>query len=248
MSGGRQATNVLFGYLEGVDRKDAERYARAFGRRCLKTSESCWYAVEPLWSGYLYEIHEGGPGLSFLPALAKEIDANPGGVALVPSGRRVFEMTVRNGRPVGALLSERRSREVQGHMAVVQPSGRTDGRPFGMIVPAWAPHGHVRFHAILASRRMKPLAPAVPLSLAAAAVAFATGLALLLGGGITYFWSPHRVPEARGFDMANLPHRQWDRVVAAVTASSHAAKLEFKDGVWTVETLPQPAPPPAATK
>ncbi len=99
MPGARQATNVMFGYLEGVERKDAESYARAFGRRCLKSSESCWYAVEPLWSGYLYEIHEGGPGYSFLPALAKEIDANPGGVALVPSGRRVFELTVRNGRP-----------------------------------------------------------------------------------------------------------------------------------------------------
>jgi hypothetical protein len=188
--GARQATNVMFGYLEGVERKDAESYARAFGRRCLKSSESCWYAVEPLWSGYLYEIHEGGPGYSFLPALAKEIDANPGGVALVPSGRRVFELTVRNGRPVGALLSETRSREVQSRMAVVQPADRVGDRPFGLIVPAWAPQGHVRFHAILTSRRMKRLSPAIPLRLAAAAVGFLAGTALLLGGGVTYYWSP----------------------------------------------------------
>jgi len=242
---GRQATNVLFGYLEGVDRKDAESYARAFGRRCLKTSETCWYSVEPLWSGFLYEIHEGGPGYSFLPALAKEIDANPGGVALVPSGRRVFELAVRNGRPVGALLSETRSREVQTHMSVVQPAGRTDGRPFGMIVPAWVPQGHVRFHAILATRKMKRLTPAVPLQLAASAVAFLAGFAVLLGGGVTYYWSPHRAPQARNFDMARLPHRQWESVMAAVTANTYAAKLEFKDGKWIVETLAQPAPKPA---
>ncbi|WP_448205563.1 hypothetical protein [Azospirillum sp. sgz302134] len=241
MSGGRQATNVLFGYLEGVDRKDAERYARAFGRRCLKTSETCWYSVEPLWSGFLYEIHEGGPGLSFLPALTKEIDANPGGIALLPSGRRVFELTVRNGRPVGALLSESRSREVQSHMAVVQPAGRTNGRPFGIVVPAWAPQGHVRFHAVLASRRMKRLTPAFPLQLAASAVAFLAGFAVLLGGGITYAWSPYRVPPGR-LDMARMPHRQWETVMAAITANSYAAKLEFKDGKWVVETLAPPAP------
>ncbi len=242
MPGGRQATNVMFGYLEGVERKDAESYARAFGRRCLKTSEACWYSVEPLWSGYLYEIHEGGPGFSFLPALAKEIDANPGGVALVPSGRRVFEVTVRNGRPVGALLSESRSREVQSRMAVVQPADRIGDRPFGLIVPAWAPQGHVRFHAILTSRRMKRLTPAVPLQLTAGAVAFLTGFALLLGGGITYFWSPHRIASARNFDINRLPHRQWETVVSAITASSYAAKLEFKDGKWTIETLDEPEP------
>ncbi|WP_238474700.1 hypothetical protein [Azospirillum cavernae] len=242
MPGARQATNVMFGYLEGVERKDAESYARAFGRRCLKSSESCWYAVEPLWSGYLYEIHEGGPGYSFLPALAKEIDANPGGVALVPSGRRVFELTVRNGRPVGALLSETRSREVQSRMAVVQPADRVGDRPFGLIVPAWAPQGHVRFHAILTSRRMKRLSPAIPLQLAAAAVGFLAGAALLLGGGVTYYWSPHRVPTARNFDINRLPHRQWDTVLSAITASSYAAKLEFKDGKWTIETQAPPEP------
>jgi len=240
--GARQATNVMFGYLEGVERKDAESYARAFGRRCLKSSESCWYAVEPLWSGYLYEIHEGGPGYSFLPALAKEIDANPGGVALVPSGRRVFELTVRNGRPVGALLSETRSREVQSRMAVVQPADRVGDRPFGLIVPAWAPQGHVRFHAILTSRRMKRLSPAIPLQLAAAAVGFLAGVALLLGGGVTYYWSPHRAPTARNFDINRLPHRQWDTVLSAITASSYAAKLEFKDGKWTIETQAPPEP------
>lgn len=242
MPGDRQATNVMFGYLEGVERTDAEAYARAFGRRCLKASESCWYSVEPLWSGYLYEIHEGGPGFSFLPALAKEIDANPGGVALVPSGRRVFELTVRNGRPVGALLSESRSREVQSRMAVVQPADRIGDRPFGLIVPAWAPQGHVRFHAILTSRRMKRLSPAVPLQLAAGAVAFLVGFAVLLGGGISYFWSPHRTINARNFDMNRLPHRQWDSVVAAITASSYAAKLEFKDGKWSIDTLAPPEP------
>lgn len=240
--GGRQATNVMFGYLEGVERRDAEAYARAFGRRCLKASETCWYSVEPLWSGFLYEIHEGGPGYSFLPDLAREMDANPGGVALVPSGRRVFELTVRNGRPVGALLSESRSREVQSRMAVVQPADRVDGRPFGLIVPAWAPQGHVRFHAILTSRRMKRLTPAVPLQVAAAAVAFLAGATLMLGGSAAYFWSPHRTANARNFDIARLPHRQWDSVLSAITASSYAAKLEFKDGKWTVETLAPPDP------
>jgi hypothetical protein len=94
----------------------------------------------------------------------------------------------------------------------------------------------VRFHAILTSRRMKRLSPAIPLRLAAAAVGFLAGTALLLGGGVTYYWSPHRVPTARNFDINRLPHRQWDTVLSAITASSYAAKLEFKDGKWTIET------------
>ncbi len=125
-------------------------------------------------------------------------------------------------------------------MAVVQPADRVGDRPFGLIVPAWAPQGHVRFHAILTSRRMKRLSPAIPLQLAAAAVGFLAGVALLLGGGVTYYWSPHRVPTARNFDINRLPHRQWDTVLSAITASSYAAKLEFKDGKWTIETQAPP--------
>ena len=82
------------------------------------------------------------------------------------------------------------------------------------------------------------------MQVAASAVAFLAGFAVLLGGGITYYWSPHRVPHARSFDMNRLPHRQWETVMTAITANSYAAKLEFKDGKWTVETLAQPAPPP----
>lgn len=240
MPDARLATNVLFGFLEGVDRRDAEAYARGFARRSLKTAERCWYSTEPLWSGFLYEVHEGGPGRSFLPDLAREIDANPGGVALVPSGRRVFELTVRNGRPVGALLPEAKSREVRMHMTVMLPTARVDGQPFGVMIPAWVAEGQVRFRTIRATRRMKRLRQPVALPVALSAVGFAAGLGVLVAGTAAYFGSPHRVPQARAVTLDRMPHRQWEGVLGAVAATSYATKLEYRDGKWTVETATPP--------
>lgn len=240
----RLATNVLFGFLEGVDRRDAEAYARAFARRSLKTAERCWYSVEPLWSGFLYEVHEGGPGRSFLPDLAREIDANPGGVALVPSGRRVFEVTVRNGRPVGALLPEGKSREVQTQMAVMLPMARVEGQAFGVMIPAWVAQGQLRFRTISATRRMKRLQTPVALPVALSAVGFAAGLGVLIAGTVAYYGSPHRVPQGRAVALDRMPHRQWEAVLGAVAATSYVTRLEYRDGQWTVETTSPPATPP----
>lgn len=236
MGKGGLATNVLYGFLDGVERRDATAYARSFARRTLKHSERCWYAVEPLWTGYLYEIHEGGPGRSFLPELVRELDANPGGIALVPSGQRVYELTVRNGRPVGGLLPEAKSRQVQRHMAAVMPTARVDGRAYGVVIPAWVTEDQVRLRTIRATRRMSRLALPVSVPLALSAVGFLAGLGLLVSGAVLYAWSPHRVPQAPRMAVAQMPHRQWDLAVAAMGVNTYVRKLEYRDGQWTVET------------
>ncbi len=233
-----QAANVLVGFLEGVARRDAEAYARGFARRSLGTAETCWYAVEPLWSGYLYEIHEGGPGRSFLPDLAREIDAHPGGVALVPSGLRVLEVTVRNGRPVGALLPEAKSRLVQTQMGLMMPTARTDGRPFGVLVPAWVTKDQIRFRALQPSRRMKRLRRPIPIELATSAALFAVGFATLIGGSVSFFGSPARAPKPQVRALDAMPHRQWDAVLTAIGTGGYAAKLEYRSGRWTIESEP----------
>ncbi|MCG5242921.1 hypothetical protein ACIU1J_24165 [Azospirillum doebereinerae] len=230
------AANVLYGFLEGVERRDALAYARSFARRTLKTSERCWYAVEPLWTGYLYEVHEGGPGRSFLPDLVTELDANPGGIALVPSGRRVFELTVRNGRPVGGLLPEAKSRQVQLQMAAMRPTAKVDGRAYGLVIPPWVTPDQVRLRTIRPTRRMRRVSTPVSVPLALSAVGFAAGLGLLTTGGGLYYWSPHRVPRPQLLTVDQMPHRQWEKALATIGPDSYVSKLEYRDGRWTIET------------
>jgi len=234
--GGGLATNVLIGYLEGVGRRDAEAYARSFASRALAPAERCFYAVERLWSGYLYEVHEGGPGRSFLPDLVREVDANIGCLVLIPSGRRVFEMSIRNGRPVGSLLPEARSREAQVVLSRALPTIHVEGRAFGVVVPAWVTPDQIRFRAIQTTKRMRRVTAPVSTPLALSVVGFAAGLALLVSGSVLYYWSPHRAPRASAVTLDGLPHRQWDMVSKAVNAGNYARKLEYRDGEWRVET------------
>jgi hypothetical protein len=242
VDGGGLATNVLIGYLEGVTKRDAEAYARSFAQRTLAPSGRGFFAVEPLWSGFLYEVQEGGPGRSYLPDLAREMDSNLGCLVLIPSGRRVFEMSVRNGRPVGSLLPESRSREVQVVMSRALPTQQVQNRAYGVVIPAWVTSDQIRFRAIRTTRRMKRVWSPVSVALALSAVGFAAGLGLLVSGAGLYLWSPHRAPRANPIALDGLPHRQWEMVLGAVTAGNYASKLEYRDGRWVVETA-DPAPP-----
>lgn len=248
MGRGDTATNVLIGYLEGVAKRDAEAYARSFAIRALAPAERCFYAVERLWSGYLYEVQEGGAGRSFLPDLAREVDANVGCLVLIPSGRRVFEMSVRNGRPVGSLLPEARSREVQTTLfARALPTGPLDGRAFGVVVPAWVTGDQIRFRPIRATRRMRRVARPMSTALALSATGFLIGLSLLVSGAGLFYWSPHRLPRANSLTMEKLPHRQWEAVMRAIDAANYVDKLEYRDGEWTVRTTVPPPPAPTPT-
>lgn len=241
MGNGGLATNVMYGFLEGVERRDALAYARSFARRTVGSSERCWYAVEPLWTGFLYEIHEGGPGRSFLPDLVTELDANPGGIALVPSGRRVFELTVRNGRPVGGLLPEAKSRQVQLQMAAIRPTVPVDGKAYGVMIPPWVTADQVRLRTIRATRRMRRVSVPVSVPLALSSVGFAAGLGLLTTGGGLYYWSPYRVPQPQALTLEQMPHRQWEAALAAIGPDNYVSKLEYRDGKWTIEIAGQTA-------
>lgn len=227
---------VLFGYLEGVDRRDAEAYARGFARRTLATAERVWYHTESIYTGFLYEIHDGGDGLSFLPELITAFEAEPAGTVLVPSGRRVFELTVRNGRPTGALLSEERSVKLQRQIALVLPAEKTSGNPFGLMMPATAPVGQIRFRAVRATRRMKRLSSPTAQATLLSVGALLSGLALFATGTASYLWSLRQAAGPHGVEFNQLPHRQWPAVISAAAGSAFVTKLEFKDGKWTVET------------
>ena len=236
MSNHGHPSTVLFGYLEGVDRRDAEDYARSFARRTLATAERVWYQTESIYTGYMYEIHEGGAGRSFLPDLVTALEAEPAGTVLVPSGRRVFELTVRNGRPTGALLSEERSVKVHRQLSLVLPAEKTGGNPYGVMVPATAPVGHVRFHAVRATTRMKRLTPASQPATFLSVGVLLSGLSLLAVGAGSYVWSLRQAGVPRGVEFNQLPHRQWPAAVSAAAGAAFVTKLEYKDGKWTVDT------------
>ena len=248
MSSQGHPNTVLFGYLEGVERKDAEAYARGFARRTLATAERVWYHTESIYTGFLYEVHEGGAGRSFLPELITALEAEPAGTVLVPSGRRVFELTVRNGRPTGALLSEERSVKVQRQIALVLPAEKTGGNPYGLMMPATAPLGHVRFRAVRPTKRMTRLSSPASQAAFLSVGVLLSGLSVLAMGAGSYLWSLRQAAAARGVEFEQLPHRQWPAVVSAAAGAAYVTKLEFKDGKWTVETAVEPRSDGAAGK
>jgi len=241
-SGPGHPNTVLFGYLEGVAQRDADAYARGFARRVLTTAERVWYQTESFYTGYLYEIHEGGAGRSFLPDLITALETEPEGTVLVPSGRRVFELSVRNGRPTGAMLTEERSQRVQRQLALVLPAEQTGGRPYGVLVPAVAPVSRARFHIVKPTKRMRRLTPeSQPLQFLSIGV-LVSGLSLLTVGAGACLWSLTQAGVDRGVDFERLPHRQWPSAIMAAAGAAYVTKLEYKDGRWLVETAHEKAP------
>lgn len=236
-----QPNTVLFGYLEGVARRDADGYARGFARRVMATAERVWYQTEAFYTGYLYEIHEGGAGRSFLPDLIAALETEPEGTVLVPSGRRVFEISVRNGRPTGAMLTEERSQRVQRQLALILPAEQTGGSSYGVLLPAVAPLSRARFHIVKPTKRMKRLAPeSQPLQFLSIGV-LVSGLSLLTIGTGSCLWSLAHAGIDHGLDFERLPHRQWPSAILAAAGAAYVTKLEYKDGRWLVETAHETA-------
>lgn len=62
---------ALFGYLAGVSKSDALSYARAQAEAALEFPEEAWLWAEPYLEGHAWEVHEAGPGRSYLASILK---------------------------------------------------------------------------------------------------------------------------------------------------------------------------------
>jgi len=215
---------VLVGWAEGISKNDAVDLAKGFIQRRFEAIDASWYAIAPFSGGYLWEVHEGGQGKAYMPAVIDALSQDPGGVHWFPSRDRAFQVMMRDGKPFCILLSASDSKAIiASERAPLLPSGK-------MV------------RAVKKGTAM----------LATGGAMFGTGFSFLLGSMVFFGLAGTPGPAVRDIKFENLPLAQWPKVADTATTEI-VTKLEFADGKWSVEKRhheikepEQPAPTPPA--
>lgn len=211
---GLRPMNAMMGWTEGVESKnDAIELAKGFITRRFTALEASWYAVAPFMGGYLWEVHEGGPGKGYLGAAIEALSQNPSSKFWFPSADRAFQIMMRDGKPFGILLSKTES----------LPVINSDQPPLAMIT------------------KMQPaVRKGTGVFLTGAAMAGA-GAVFLFSSMAFYAISANPGPSVRAVDFSSMPHAQWGQV-KGTGVEEIVSKIEMKDGKWSVERRPHVVP------
>lgn len=206
--------NAHMGWTEGLENKnDAIELAKGYINRRFNAVESSWYSVAPLLEGYLWEVHEGGPGKGYIEGVMDALAENPGATIWFPSGTRVFQFMMRDGKPFGVLLPEDESELMK----------RSDNAP------------------ILPRTRMKRAVNRGTGVMVAGATLFGASLATMVGSIVFYAFIGVAPPTYKEVSLPTLPHAQW-RLVGDVPATEIISKLEFQNRKWSTESRPHKIP------
>lgn len=97
---------LLFGVLLNTSKSDAHAYVRGLLESSCKARESSWYGLTKDGDRWIYEIHEGGEGLSLLPGiLAAHKEGRPNPVFRL-SNNRVVEASQAGEEIFGLVMPE----------------------------------------------------------------------------------------------------------------------------------------------
>lgn len=211
---------AIVGWLEaGTARKDAFEHIKDYAARFFVSPNTTWYATMPFMGGFLYEIHEGGVGQSYLPDIAKAL-AERRDPAWFRTGRRVYSVAMRDGLPALVLQPEKES------LALIAAST-------GQLV---------------AKGKMQRLVRRGTGTLVVGSALFGVGATFLsIAWGIHAMANLFYAPEIRQLEADQLPHRSWS-LVERVPAHLYVEALRFKDNQWTttIKLIPgrnDPSPP-----
>lgn len=206
--------NAMMGWTEGVEsRNDAIELAKGFISRRYTAVEASWYAVAPFMGGYLWEVHEGGPGKGYIGAAIEALSQNPGSKFWFPSSDRAFQVMMRDGKPFGILLSKSES------LPVIN-SGQP---PLAMVT------------------KMQPAVRKGTTALVTGATMLGAGAVFLVSAMGFYAVSANPGPSVRAVNFSAMPHAQWSQV-SGTGVEEIVSKIEMKDGKWTVEKRPHVVP------
>ncbi|MGY3581530.1 hypothetical protein ACVIGB_000399 [Bradyrhizobium sp. USDA 4341] len=205
---------VIIGFSQTGSARDAEGVAKSYINKNFAADIS-WYAVAPFSGGYLHEVHQGGNGISYLPEVLEVLNANTtSGIARIPSGTRVMEVSMRDGRPVPLLLSESDSRQFLSH---------SENFP-------------------LPSGKMNEAVKSGLLWVHAGIVGMVVGSVLLFGSIGYYFMSTSNEVLSKQTPPEQLPHRQWE-TVRRLRTDQYVSRLKFENNRWSVDFADSPADP-----
>jgi len=200
---------IIVGWADGVSKEDAVDIARGFIQRRFDAVNSSWYVTAPFMGGYFWEVHEGGKGSSYMPAIIDALTNNPGGQHWFPSGDRVFQVMMRDGKPFGVLLQKSESKKVieSGSMPL-RASGRMKRAVF----------------------------KGTPVLIAGAGV-LASGVLFFLSSVVMYAFLATPEPAVKDINLTKIPSAQWDKL-ASIKPTEIVSKIEFEQGEWKIEKRP----------
>lgn len=213
-------TQLYFGYLAGVTKRDATHYAIGVAHRNATNVLNAVYGVFSWQGGWAYEVHEGGSKLAFLPGILEYFDQQPAAdldtlAVHLQTAQRVVKV----------------QRTRAGVAAFLMPEG------FSAECTPWVERG-------------ASLAPVVALRsgvLATGVVLFATGfLAMMLA--LWKRHDPPPLPNADHDPIRyeQLPISQWPALLNAA-AAGYVDSLEYSSGQWRINRGDSGLPSAAST-
>ncbi len=213
--------HVVIGWIGESRRRDVLEHARAFARDHMEAVENAWITLADFAGGTLFEIHEGGGGLAYLPDLIEQISRDPDQVLWVPSGtrlNRVVTFSVVDGRPFSMMLTEAES-------ARVRSSGQTPLERTG---------------------RMRRLVPRGTTLLVVGASFFGISLAALLASALISSRINQQPIPSLSYNPDTLPHGQIVTLSNALRDDRWVSRIVFENGAWradfeNVDTLELPS-------
>lgn len=207
---------VFIGFLPEVSKADAEEFALGVAVKHMGNLGLAYYDAFPADNGYAYEVHEGGPGRAYLPAILKyykslgAFNAEDANKVTIHTGTRSVEV----------------SRARAGLSAVWLPEGQKPASP------AW----------LRPTQGMRSAVNKRTGVLVAGAVVFVTGFVAALLSGMAFRLQPYDAAPAltaEKIEYSRLPHSQWSLVEQTNNSGRYVKALRYENGTWRIESEPR---------
>lgn len=215
---------VILGYFPDISHRDAFEYAQGIAEKHFEQPGMVHYGAFEYDTGYIYEVHEGGEGLAFTPAILKYFKSQ----GPFKVGENLF-VTIKTAT---RLVEVQRLRN--GISAILLPEA-TPRQPTPWL------------------RAVGPLTPALNRRSAffkVSATVFASGILTLLVSGTVFRLQPYDLtigPKVQTISTATLPRTQWS-ALSNVAPGFYVKALRYRSGKWEAPELTSdgtgPASPP----
>lgn len=207
---GNPPIQVIIGWIAESNRKDVIEHARGFAADHIETLASAWISVSPFRDGHIFEVHEGGSGLAYMPDIIEQLTRDPDQVVWVPSGtvlNRVLTIRIAEDHVFSTILTEAES-------ALVRSSGQEPLQRTG---------------------RMVRLVPKGTGALATGVALATVGAVTLIGAGYYSSMINQQPLPSRTFNPENLPHSQIIRLSEGIRDDRWVSRIVFEDGQWRAD-------------
>lgn len=217
---------LIVGSLAGASKRDVTAYMRGIAEAHITAKDTCYLGLRRQRGRWLYEIHEGGPGLSVLDNVAAHLDVSP-------DASLYYQLA--DGRVVEIIESE------NDVISVIFP--KHEDKP----IPAEPP--------VFSRRKLAPYIGTGAALRTLGTVLLGFGFtALVLAGGAHVLANSlidtdrllRREAAARPLlnTAAHLPIFEFERArKSALTSGGYIHKIAFDNGHWTSAVQPRETPP-----